>query len=404
VEGRRVSKRAPKPAGAIRTELSGGSPIQADAGRLQTWEGVASAAKTMADRWRQQHAVVAQRWSDYERAAAEEEAIRTESHEMLRTLATCAAALAEVDGTVVEWAPVLTDGVTPGTSGANSGGGPTPPGQASAPPDVPQAVGLAVCLLGSFRMFRKGRPVETWPGTRTPRIIRRIAAQGGRPVPREVLIDLFWPDADVETGRRNLHQAVYQIRSALRDELDVHTAIIYHNDAYSLNGQLGTWCDVEVFEGHIRAGRAAMRTGRTGDAIDELRAAERRYEGDYLEDTPYEDWAVAERVRLRELYLAGANQLADLYLEEGDTDSALDATHRVLAREPSDERANRRAMQCYAISGQRNLLVRQYVTCTESIEQACGLEPTAETAALYAALIDELDHHTQAAPSRYRSR
>jgi LuxR family maltose regulon positive regulatory protein len=171
-----------------------------------------------------------------------------------------------------------------------------------------------------------------------------------------------------------------------------------------LNGQLGVWCDFEVFEAHIRAGRAAMRDGRIGDAIDELRAAERRYDGDYLEDTPYEDWAVAERVRLRELYLAGANQLADLYLHEGDTDAALDATHRVLAREPSDERANRRAMQCYAISGQRNLLVRQYLTCTKSIEQACGLEPTAETAALYSALIDELDHRPQTAPPRNRAR
>jgi DNA-binding SARP family transcriptional activator len=171
-----------------------------------------------------------------------------------------------------------------------------------------------------------------------------------------------------------------------------------------LNGQLGVWCDVEVFEAHIRAGRAAIRDGRIGDAIDELRAAERRYDGDYLEDTPYEDWAVAERVRLRELYLAGANQLADLYLDEGDTDAALDATNRVLAREPSDERANRRAMQCYAISGQRNLLVRQYLTCTESIEQACGLEPTAETAALYGSLIDELDQRTQSATPRNRSR
>ena len=399
-----MSSRAPKPAGATRAELPGGSPIEADAGRLQTLEGVTSAAKTMADRWRQQHAVVEQRWRDYERAAAEEEALRTESHEMLRTLATCAAALAEVDGTVVGTAPLLTGDFIPGTSALNTGGGHTPPGPASAQPDVPQTVGLAVCLLGSFRMFRKGRPAETWPGTRTPRIIRRIAAQRGRPVPREVLIDLFWPDADVETGRRNLHQAVYQIRSALRDQLDDQTAITYHNDAYSLNGELGVWCDVEVFEAHIRAGRAARRDGRIGDAIAELRAAERRYDGDYLEDTPYEDWAVAERVRLRELYLAGANQLADLYFDEGDTDAALDATHRVLAREPSDERANRRAMQCYAISGQRNLLVRQYVTCTESIEQACGLEPTAETAALYAALIDELDHRTQTAPSRNRSR
>ncbi len=361
-------------------------------GQTFAFEDLPRMAGAMADRLRNQHEIVEQRRLDYEEAAATEKAIRMEIDRLLLALESCSAALISVDGVVESAAQKGGLGERCGGEGDSGVVAPSSHSVYPLPETAPNAE-LSVFMLGSFRLFRNGRPVVSWPGTRTPRIVRRIAAHRGRPVPREILIDLFWPEADVETGRRNLHQAIYQIRSMLRDDRDAQSAILYENDAYSMDGRLGVWCDADVFEANIEAGRAAMRDGRISVAIEEFRAAETRYLGDYLEDTPYEDWCLTERTRLRQLYLGVANQLADLYLDDGDCDSALHVTNRVLTREPSDERAHRSAMRCYALKGQRSLLVRQYQTCTEVVVQECGLNPSCTTTSLYTALLDQLNDH-----------
>src|SRR2546423_9087646 len=44
-------------------------------------------------------------------------------------------------------------------------------------------------------------------------VLRLLAVHAGNPVHREVLQMAFWPDADAETGARNLHVAVSSLRS-----------------------------------------------------------------------------------------------------------------------------------------------------------------------------------------------
>src|SRR2546423_14607539 len=46
-------------------------------------------------------------------------------------------------------------------------------------------------------------------------VLRLLAVHAGNPVHREVLQEAFWPDADAETGARNLHVAVSTLRSWL---------------------------------------------------------------------------------------------------------------------------------------------------------------------------------------------
>src|SRR3989442_6470844 len=46
-------------------------------------------------------------------------------------------------------------------------------------------------------------------------VLRLLAVHAGNPVHREVLQMAFWPDADAETGARNLHVAVSSLRSWL---------------------------------------------------------------------------------------------------------------------------------------------------------------------------------------------
>ncbi len=146
-------------------------------------------------------------------------------------------------------------------------------------------------------------------------------------------------------------------------------------------------CDAEEFEACARAGRRAERELREEDAISAYESAERNYAGEFLEDCPYEDWAMAERDRLRLVYLDVANRLAELKLATGDVEAALDFSQPALRRDSCDEAAHRSALRCYGVSGNRNLVIRQYEACVDALDRTYGLAPTRETAELYASLL-----------------
>ena len=200
-------------------------------------------------------------------------------------------------------------------------------------------------------------------------------------------MDLFWPAADPESARRSLHQTIYVIRKTLRTQPYSAQYVMYENDCYSINPDVGMWCDVDEFEASITAGRCAEREERLSEAVDVYDRAVTLYQGDYLEDQPYEEWAVLERERLRLLYLDGSNRLADLRLARGEVDVALALTEGVLRREPCDEVAHRRALRCHAAVGNRAQVVRQYRAYTEVMRDILGLHPSQETAALYNSLV-----------------
>ena len=164
--------------------------------------------------------------------------------------------------------------------------------------------------------------------------------------------------------------------------------IVFENDAYALNVQVGFWCDATEFEDHVAAGRRAEAERRNEDAMMHYAQAQHLYRGDFLEDLPYEEWVLADRRHLRMLYLETVNRLAEARLDSGAVDEALELSQRLLNRDPCDESAHRRLMRCYARSGNRGMLIQQYEACTDAMERVLGLAPDPETVELYASLVN----------------
>ena len=252
---------------------------------------------------------------------------------------------------------------------------------------------LAACLLGPFRLLHRGQSLDEWHGRKTPRVLRYLVASADGPF-RDVLIDLFWPNADAECGRRNLHQTIYTIRKTLRGAAPGSgdgsecPHIVFENDAYALNVEAGFWCDATEFEDHVAAGRKAESECRKDDAAMHYGHAQHLYRGEFLEDLPYDDWVQADRRHLRMLYIETVNRLAESRLDAGDVDEALELSQRLLSCDPCDESAHRRAMRCYASSGNRGRLTQQYEACADAMKRVLGMDPDPETVELYASLVN----------------
>lgn len=256
---------------------------------------------------------------------------------------------------------------------------------ADGPHPAPVAHQFAAFLLGLFEVHVNARQLDTASNTKACRVLRYLVANRHKPVPRDRLIDVFWPDVDLDTGRRNLHQAVYVIRKTLSRSGDGRAAIVFEHDAYAVNRQVGWWCDIDAFDHEVSLGQRAESDGRGGDAERHYGRALELYRGEFLEDTPYEDWALPLREHYRLVFLDTSRRAADLAFARGDLSLALATAQRTLRREPADEALHRLAMRVHAAMGQQSLLARQYRSCIAALD-AYDAAPSGDTASLYAEL------------------
>jgi two-component SAPR family response regulator len=242
---------------------------------------------------------------------------------------------------------------------------------------------LVVYCLGQFRVYQEEHLLAEWEGLKAKCILKYLVANHGTPIVKDVLMDVFWPDADPEAARRNLHQAVYSLRRTFRQRRPDLPYVLFENDSYLLNPDLPIWVDVEEFERHVRLGQGFEESGNCADAMVEYGIAEGLYEGDYLEEDPYEDWLQAQRHRLQSIYMQIANCLGKYYVQQGGHTAAIALCRKILALDNCCEEAHRRLMQCYLAQGQRHLAVRQYQACAQALKDELDLTPCERTMALY---------------------
>ncbi|MDQ7029938.1 MAG: BTAD domain-containing putative transcriptional regulator [Ardenticatenia bacterium] len=138
-----------------------------------------------------------------------------------------------------------------------------------------------------------------------------------------------------------------------------------------------------VFEKSITRCLEALPTIPPPARLLELSEAVTLYRGDFLEDI-YDDWALLERERLRELYLRALERLITLHKQQGNYEGALTYAQRLATADPLRETAHRELMRLYHLLGRDHAALEQYATLRQLLADELGLEPAAAaTTALY---------------------
>jgi DNA-binding SARP family transcriptional activator len=196
--------------------------------------------------------------------------------------------------------------------------------------------------LGRFRVLRDGEPVPrgAWQSRKARDLLKVLAARRGRPVPRDALMELLWPDEDPRRAGSRLSVLLSTVRAVLDPEKRHAPDHFVAADGSAYRLQLEhVVLDVQAFLDAAEAALAAARAG-AADAPERLLASEAVYAGDFLEEDVYEDWAVALREEGRAVYIEVVRALAGRALEDGRTDDAGRFFLRLLERDPYDERAH----------------------------------------------------------------
>lgn len=255
---------------------------------------------------------------------------------------------------------------------------------------VQPTAGLQVYCLGKFRVFRGEREIteKQWSGKKAGMLFKILIHERHKGfIPRDVLMELLWPDQSPDKVINRLHVTLSTLRRILEPEIPKKAAssyILREDDGYRLDLGFGGRVDVDVFKKYVEKSHAAVDPETRAAYCLE---AENIYGGDYLQEDPYFDLYADERERLRQDYLFVLNNLIVNYEEKAEFAMCIDYCHKYLAVDPYVEAIYRKLMVCYASIGNKRMLSRTYFKCRQQMAEGLDSRPDEETEKLYHRLL-----------------
>jgi DNA-binding SARP family transcriptional activator len=258
----------------------------------------------------------------------------------------------------------------------------TPSGQPVLIPGMPEA-DVTALILGPLELSVAGRHVVRWNSLKARAVFQYLLIHRGRPVRRDVLMDLQWPNHTYTSARNNLNVALYSLRNTLEGPWQGLQPILYQDGCYALNSELKWWIDRDEFLSALSNAQLVRSSGHPMEAISRYQKAVELYRGSLFEDDSTGDWYLAEQRHLNELYLQALESLGEIYLDLGEAASAQEFARLALAKDPCCESVHRLLMRCYASEHKQQLISRQYSICVKALRDELGVSPGAETLRLF---------------------
>ena len=230
---------------------------------------------------------------------------------------------------------------------------------------------LELKLLGSPQILLDGQPVSGLAAAKSQALLFYLAVNG-RPQSRLALAGLLWPDKREADALANLRQALYHLRNALPDYLEVNRLTV------ALTAALPCQVDAVRFE---------MEVGETNPLAVRQQTVD-RYTGEFLagfyvdEAEPFEAWSVVIRERLHRLATEALHDLVGDLGARQKLPLGLRYVNQWLALEPWREEAHRAKIQFLAWDGQRQAALDHYERCRQLLMAELGVAPANETVQL----------------------
>lgn len=249
---------------------------------------------------------------------------------------------------------------------------------------------LEIALLGSFQVTIDREPVTRFETCAARLLLAYLVMHAGRPIPREVLADLLWPERPRAGALHALRQTLSRVRHALGESEESPHFLLVTPQSIQFNARSDYWLDVDAFTGLMAAVRhhSHRRLTACRSCIRQLTQAADLYRGEllcgfHLESLPFQEWLVMERESFHRQAMEAFFYLANYHAQRGEYSQAQYYARRQLEAEPWCEEAHRQLMAALASGGQRSAALAQYAACCRILAGELGVEPETETRSLY---------------------
>lgn len=212
-------------------------------------------------------------------------------------------------------------------------------------------------------------------GRKARAILGFLSIAGGKRVARGKIAEMLWDRVPSSHARASFRQAFHELSTAL----GAYAAELIAGDLHTVQLQAHLcWIDA------LAAMRHEPSSGLMLSNLIELCA------GDLLEDMDgasetFDQWLFAERTRFTgDLKTRLENELSEIDQSKVEPSKRAEIARRVLAFDPSYERATRVLMRALAELGDGAQALREYERCREALRGSLDVEPSPDTQRLCA--------------------
>ncbi|MEJ2512896.1 MAG: BTAD domain-containing putative transcriptional regulator, partial [Anaerolineales bacterium] len=232
---------------------------------------------------------------------------------------------------------------------------------------------LKIRLLGQFDL-RMERKRITIPSRVGQSLLAYLALTAGTSHRREKLAGIFWPDTTDENSRKYLRQELWRIRKIIAAQKPTDAEYILADEfSLSFNRDAEYWLDVALIE-------------QSDYDLQSLITNLSLYQGELLPGF-YDDWIILERERLQTIFDARMDQLLEQLVASERWIAVQEWGERWLSLSGVREPAYRALMLASGVRGDMARVGSLYQRCIEELMENLGVEPSAETRAMYEGLL-----------------
>jgi ATP/maltotriose-dependent transcriptional regulator MalT/DNA-binding SARP family transcriptional activator len=240
---------------------------------------------------------------------------------------------------------------------------------------------LRIEALGMFGVALGGEPLpaDRWNSRRALRLFQFLLLHRFHWVPKEQVMDALWPHADPERATTSLWQSVHRLRRTLEPELtELRNSryVRFLNEAYRIEPGDGFFYDVLDFERSVRTGERLLGEGRGEVGRRELMSALEVWKGEFLAESPYEEFAAEEREALNAQLLRCLQSLVESLAGARRWDEVIPLCRRGLDMDPYHEVFHYRSVGASLALGNRWEALQGYHRYEERLSRELGLLPS----------------------------
>ena len=253
---------------------------------------------------------------------------------------------------------------------------------------------LRIETLGGFKVFRGDSSMaeEEWDRNQPKKLLKAILSHDAHMVPKEVLIEDFWPEEMLRLAEEKLKITLSRLRKSLEPVVQRefgYTYVRLHDNYVYLDPELCK-VDVDQFLSLLSKGEETENRGDREGALSAYAEAMEIYKGDFLPEEIYSPWADLKREKLKGKYIEFLNRMAVLFEKQGAYTKAIICYKRAVQTDPLLEEAYRSLMILYSGKGMVNEALRSYEACKKAIARELNSEPDPLTNSLYQKILEKL--------------
>lgn len=234
---------------------------------------------------------------------------------------------------------------------------------------------IIIRTFGKFEVSINGRKLskEDWQRKKARDVFKYLLIHYRSAVTMEELAEQLWQSNPREIATA-LKTTISHLRKALEPTLSAYQPSRYlttQDHAYMLD--FGEDADIDCMRFKTLLNEAKSETGEAKEK--KLKQAVEIYQGYFLNEDAFEDWAAFERESLNEKFFSAAIELGTLYQRKEKYREAIAIWRRVLEMDKTYEPAYECLFQLYDATNQTTELKKLYDECKAAFNKELNIDP-----------------------------